>query len=55
MLPEPELAPGALWSELLELATDPGERGRVAARAAERGQPDAADRIVEDLTKLLVR
>jgi UDP-N-acetylglucosamine--N-acetylmuramyl-(pentapeptide) pyrophosphoryl-undecaprenol N-acetylglucosamine transferase len=55
MVPESELKPGRLWSEIVSLATSTRERSRLAARASERGRPDAADRIVAELAKLLDR
>jgi UDP-N-acetylglucosamine--N-acetylmuramyl-(pentapeptide) pyrophosphoryl-undecaprenol N-acetylglucosamine transferase len=55
MVPESELKPGRLWGEISALALSPDERERLAARAAERGKPDAADHIVAELAKLLNR
>jgi UDP-N-acetylglucosamine--N-acetylmuramyl-(pentapeptide) pyrophosphoryl-undecaprenol N-acetylglucosamine transferase len=53
MVLESELGSGRLWGQLLELTSDPETRATVAAAARERGHPDAADRIVEALSKLL--
>jgi UDP-N-acetylglucosamine--N-acetylmuramyl-(pentapeptide) pyrophosphoryl-undecaprenol N-acetylglucosamine transferase len=53
MVLESELGSGKLWSQLLDLASDPARRADVAAAARERGHPDAADRIAEALLKLL--
>lgn len=53
LVPERELEAGTLWRHLSRLATDTGERARLADRARERGHPDAAARIVDSLSKLL--
>jgi UDP-N-acetylglucosamine--N-acetylmuramyl-(pentapeptide) pyrophosphoryl-undecaprenol N-acetylglucosamine transferase len=53
MVLESELGSGRLWDQLLDLTSDPARRATVAAAARERGHPDAADRIVEALAKLL--
>jgi UDP-N-acetylglucosamine--N-acetylmuramyl-(pentapeptide) pyrophosphoryl-undecaprenol N-acetylglucosamine transferase len=53
LLPESELAPGRLWSELVALTGDEARRSGMAARALERGQPNAAAKIVEHLGRLL--
>lgn len=50
---EDELASGRLWGDLLSLAGDAERRATLAARARERGRPDAADRIVADLSRLV--
>jgi UDP-N-acetylglucosamine--N-acetylmuramyl-(pentapeptide) pyrophosphoryl-undecaprenol N-acetylglucosamine transferase len=55
VVPESELAGGRLWTELTGLAASPQRRSTVAERARGRGRPDAADRIVEALAKLLGR
>ncbi len=52
MVQESELAGGRLWGELVGLAGDPARREALAARARERGRPDAADRIAERLAAL---
>src|SRR5690606_38428982 len=49
LLTEDELGEGRLWGEILALAGDPERRARLAGRARERGHPDAAARIVDDL------
>ena len=53
MVPEVELGQGRLWGEMMKLAADVDTRIRVAAKAKERGQPDAADRIAAELLKLI--
>jgi UDP-N-acetylglucosamine--N-acetylmuramyl-(pentapeptide) pyrophosphoryl-undecaprenol N-acetylglucosamine transferase len=53
MVLESELGSGRLWAQLIDLADDPARRATVAAAARERGHPDAADRIVEALARLL--
>lgn len=53
MITESELLPGRLWAEIVTLASDQVVRTELARRAAERGKPDAADRIVAELAKLL--
>jgi UDP-N-acetylglucosamine--N-acetylmuramyl-(pentapeptide) pyrophosphoryl-undecaprenol N-acetylglucosamine transferase len=55
LLPEPELIPGRLWSEIVTLAGDDGRRHTLAERARERGHPHAAAQIVESLSTLLPR
>ncbi len=50
---EPELTSGRLWNELSTLAAEPDRREALARQARERGRPDAADRIVTELAKLL--
>lgn len=52
MVQESELGGGRLWDEVAALAGDAERRAQVAARARERGQPDAADRIVRELARL---
>ncbi len=52
-LPELELTPGRLWTEIIELATDAGRRARMAERAVARAQPDAARRIAADLLEIV--
>lgn len=53
LVPEQELGGGRLWSHLVNLASDPALRARIAERARERGEPDAAAHIVDALFKLL--
>lgn len=53
LLPEAELSPGHLWSELTALARDAALRAALAARALERGRPHAADDIAAALYSLL--
>jgi UDP-N-acetylglucosamine:LPS N-acetylglucosamine transferase len=38
---------------MMELARDPARRSELAAKAKERGQPDAADRIAGELLRLV--
>jgi len=45
-------APGALWDAVVEILGAPSKRKAMAARMAERGRPDAADRIAADLLAL---
>jgi UDP-N-acetylglucosamine--N-acetylmuramyl-(pentapeptide) pyrophosphoryl-undecaprenol N-acetylglucosamine transferase len=52
MVPESELGQGRLWSDVMSLAVDGARRAEVAAKAKERGQPDAADRIARELLRL---
>ncbi|HEX6751320.1 MAG TPA: UDP-N-acetylglucosamine--N-acetylmuramyl-(pentapeptide) pyrophosphoryl-undecaprenol N-acetylglucosamine transferase [Longimicrobium sp.] len=53
LVPESELGQGRLWGEMMSLAADPARRAEVAARAKERGKPDAADRIAAELLRLV--
>lgn len=53
MVEEKELGGGRLWREILSVADDPARRTALAAKAKERGQPDAADRIVRELARLI--
>jgi len=53
MITEPDLVDGRLWSEVCGLAADSVRRNEIAARAAERGHPEAAAEIVEKLLTLL--
>lgn len=53
MIEEKELGGGKLWHEVLALAADDARRAAVAAKARERGQPDAADLIVRELARLV--
>lgn len=48
-------APGALWQAVLEILGAPAKRAAMAGRMAERGRPDAADRIAADLLTLARR
>jgi len=52
MVPERELGQGRLWTDVLSLARDGARRAEIAAKAKERGQPDAADRIAAELLRL---
>jgi UDP-N-acetylglucosamine--N-acetylmuramyl-(pentapeptide) pyrophosphoryl-undecaprenol N-acetylglucosamine transferase len=53
MVEEKELGGGRLWRDVLSLADDAARRATLAARAKERGQPDAADLIVRELARLV--
>jgi len=53
LVPETELGQGRLWGEIMKLGADPARRDDVAARAKERGKPDAADRIAAELLRLV--
>jgi UDP-N-acetylglucosamine--N-acetylmuramyl-(pentapeptide) pyrophosphoryl-undecaprenol N-acetylglucosamine transferase len=53
LVPESELGQGRLWGEMMKLAAGPDARAEVAARARERGRPDAADRIAAELLKMV--
>ena len=53
MVEEKELGGGRLWREVMSLVSDPARRAAVAAKAKERGQPDAADLIVRELARLI--
>ncbi len=53
MIQEHELAPGTLWNALVDLAGNGERRQVVAARARDRGNPEAARQIVEQLALLL--
>lgn len=55
MVKEDALGAGKLWAELVGLAASPEHRAQIAGKARTRGRPDAADRIVADLCKLLER
>jgi UDP-N-acetylglucosamine--N-acetylmuramyl-(pentapeptide) pyrophosphoryl-undecaprenol N-acetylglucosamine transferase len=55
MVQEEALSEGRLWKELVGLAGSAERRGQIAASARARGRPDAADRIVADLCKLVGR
>lgn len=53
LITEDRLTGGRLWTEMVGLAASPVRRREIAERAHARGRPDAADRIVADLCKLL--
>ena len=53
MVQEQELGGGRLWREVMTLAADDARRSELATRARSRGQPDAADRIVRELARLI--
>jgi UDP-N-acetylglucosamine--N-acetylmuramyl-(pentapeptide) pyrophosphoryl-undecaprenol N-acetylglucosamine transferase len=53
MVEESELGSERLWNEVLTLAGEPERRAQVAARARDRGRPNAADLIVAELAKLV--
>ncbi|HEX8692482.1 MAG TPA: UDP-N-acetylglucosamine--N-acetylmuramyl-(pentapeptide) pyrophosphoryl-undecaprenol N-acetylglucosamine transferase [Longimicrobium sp.] len=53
MVEEKDLAPGRLWGDVLSLAAAPARRAEIAAKARERGRPDAADRIAAELLRLV--
>jgi UDP-N-acetylglucosamine--N-acetylmuramyl-(pentapeptide) pyrophosphoryl-undecaprenol N-acetylglucosamine transferase len=53
MVQEQELGGGRLWGEVMTLASDEARRSELATRARSRGQPDAADRIVRELARLI--
>ncbi len=53
MVEEKELGGGRLWREMMTLVNDPPRRAALAAKAKERGQPDAADLIVRELARLI--
>ena len=54
-LPETDLTADRLWEEVRRLTADSGLRVQIASHARDRGRPHAADRIVDDLCKLLER
>jgi UDP-N-acetylglucosamine--N-acetylmuramyl-(pentapeptide) pyrophosphoryl-undecaprenol N-acetylglucosamine transferase len=53
MVEEKELGGGRLWSEMMGVANDAAKRAALAAKAKERGQPDAADLIARELARLV--
>jgi UDP-N-acetylglucosamine--N-acetylmuramyl-(pentapeptide) pyrophosphoryl-undecaprenol N-acetylglucosamine transferase len=53
MLDERELTPDRLWSDVLALTGDAERRGRMAAAARDRAQPDAAREIAARLQLLM--
>jgi UDP-N-acetylglucosamine--N-acetylmuramyl-(pentapeptide) pyrophosphoryl-undecaprenol N-acetylglucosamine transferase len=52
-LPEAELTPARLWTELTAFVVDDARRTAMAARARERARPDAARDIARALLTLL--
>jgi UDP-N-acetylglucosamine--N-acetylmuramyl-(pentapeptide) pyrophosphoryl-undecaprenol N-acetylglucosamine transferase len=54
-LPEDELSPDRLWSELAGLAGDEARRREMAARGLERARPGAAQEIARKLLELAER
>lgn len=55
LVPEAELDAGRLWSAIVSLMGDDARRSAIAGRARERGRPDAASEIVDDLFRLIQR
>ncbi|HEX2094380.1 MAG TPA: undecaprenyldiphospho-muramoylpentapeptide beta-N-acetylglucosaminyltransferase [Longimicrobiaceae bacterium] len=55
LVEEAVLAGGRLWTEMVGLAEDATRRAGLSQRARERGRPDAAARIVEQLARLTER
>ena len=53
MIEEKELGGGRLWREMMTVVNDPARLAALAAKAKERGQPDAADLIVRELARLI--
>lgn len=53
LVPETEVGNGRLWANVLELAGSEQSRATIAAKARERGRPDAADRIAAELLRLV--
>jgi UDP-N-acetylglucosamine--N-acetylmuramyl-(pentapeptide) pyrophosphoryl-undecaprenol N-acetylglucosamine transferase len=53
MVVESELGQGRLWTDVMSLARDDARRAEVAAKAKDRGRPDAADRIALELLRLV--
>jgi UDP-N-acetylglucosamine--N-acetylmuramyl-(pentapeptide) pyrophosphoryl-undecaprenol N-acetylglucosamine transferase len=53
MVVEAELGQGRLWTDMMALARDEARRAEVAAKAKDRGRPDAADCIAEELLRLV--
>lgn len=52
-IPESDLTPARLWSEITALATDGPRRAEMADRARQRARPDAARSIARELLTLL--
>jgi UDP-N-acetylglucosamine--N-acetylmuramyl-(pentapeptide) pyrophosphoryl-undecaprenol N-acetylglucosamine transferase len=53
MIEEKELGGGRLWREMMTVVSDASRLAALAAKAKERGQPDAADLIVRELARLI--
>lgn len=53
MIEEKQLGGGRLWREMMTVVNDPARLAVLAAKAKERGQPDAADLIVRELARLI--
>lgn len=53
MVEEKELGGGRLWREMMTVANEPARRTTLAAKAKERGQPQAADLIARELARLV--
>lgn len=53
VVPEADLGSGRLWREIVALMGAPERRRELAEAAHARGRPDAADRIVADLARLV--
>jgi UDP-N-acetylglucosamine--N-acetylmuramyl-(pentapeptide) pyrophosphoryl-undecaprenol N-acetylglucosamine transferase len=53
MVPERELGQGRLWTDVMSLGRDDARRAEIAAKAKDRGRPDAADRIAAELLRLV--
>ncbi len=52
-LPEFRATPERLWGDVVELTADAALRDRMARRARQRARPDAAERIAEDLLRMV--
>jgi UDP-N-acetylglucosamine--N-acetylmuramyl-(pentapeptide) pyrophosphoryl-undecaprenol N-acetylglucosamine transferase len=52
MVEEKYLRPARLWEEIVAIANDPARREQLAAKAKERGHPNAAHEIVAQLARL---
>lgn len=55
MFEQGNTAPGSLWAAVAEILGAPAKHEAMAKRMAERGRPDAADRIATDLLALAAR
>ncbi|HLM69492.1 MAG TPA: UDP-N-acetylglucosamine--N-acetylmuramyl-(pentapeptide) pyrophosphoryl-undecaprenol N-acetylglucosamine transferase [Longimicrobium sp.] len=53
MIEEKQLGGGRLWRDMMSVVNDASRRSALAAKAKERGQPDAADLIVRELARLI--
>jgi UDP-N-acetylglucosamine--N-acetylmuramyl-(pentapeptide) pyrophosphoryl-undecaprenol N-acetylglucosamine transferase len=53
MIEEKQLGGGRLWRDMMSVVNDASLRAALAAKAKERGQPDAADLIVRELARLI--